>query len=58
MHHEEPNLGSYTEFVFSEDELVELELLRNQEINSFVEQGLLPKGDRWNTERREQFVFE
>lgn len=41
----------------SEDELVELELLRDEEIDAFVEEGLLSKSERWNIDRRDGYHF-
>lgn len=43
--------------MFSEDELVELEVLRDQEIDAMFDQGLLPDKDRWNLEYRRAFCF-
>lgn len=43
--------------VFTDDELVELELLRDQEIDSLVEHGLLSKEHRWNIECRKEFTI-
>ena len=37
---------------FNEDELVKLELLRDQEIDALVDHGLLPEEEWWNTECR------
>ena len=41
----------------SDDELVELEILRDAEIDAMVEQGFIPRVDRWNVELREGFSF-
>lgn len=46
------------EFVFTDDELVELELLRDQEIDTLVDTGLLSKEDRWNAECRQGFTLD
>lgn len=45
------------DFEFSNDELVELELLRDQEIDNLVDAGLLPKNHRWNPECRQGFTL-
>lgn len=42
---------------FTDDELVELELLRDQEIDSLVDAGFLSKDDRWNVECRQGFTL-
>ncbi len=42
---------------FSEEELVELEILRDQEIDAMFDQGLLPQKDRWNEGHRNGFCF-
>ncbi|KAK4693426.1 hypothetical protein P7C71_g3979, partial [Lecanoromycetidae sp. Uapishka_2] len=42
---------------FSEDELVELVLLRDEEIDAVIEKGLLSKDERWNIDRREGYQF-
>ena len=52
----EPNTQD-DDFGFTDDELVELELLRDQEIDSLVDARLLPKDDRWNPECRQGFTF-
>lgn len=43
---------------FSEEELVELEFLRDQEIDAMLEQDLLPDKNRWNEQYREGFCFD
>ena len=43
--------------VFTDDEIVELELLRDQEIDCLIDNGLLPKEDRWNVDCRQGFVL-
>ncbi len=42
---------------FSEEELVELVILRDQEIDAMFDQGLLPHKDRWNEGHRNGFCF-
>ena len=42
---------------FTEDELLELELLRDQEIDAIVEAGFLDKEERWNPKYRDGFHF-
>ena len=42
---------------FDEDDLLELESLRDQEIDALVDHSLLPKDDRWNPECRNGFTF-
>lgn len=42
---------------FSENELIELELLRDEEIDALVNQGFLLKSEQWNLELRNGFVF-
>lgn len=42
---------------FSENELIELELLRDEEIDALVNQGFLLKSEQWNPELRNGFVF-
>lgn len=44
-------------FSFAEEDLIELELLRDQEIDSLVENQLLPPQERWNMELRDGFTF-
>ena len=41
----------------SEEELVELEILRDEEIDILINQGFLAKPERWNPELRNGFVF-
>ena len=45
------------DFSFTDDELVELGLLRDQEIDTLVHLGMLPKEDRWNLECRQGFTL-
>lgn len=54
---QEPETTPDDELVFTDDEIVELELLRDQEIDSLVDNGLLPKEGRWNIECREGFTL-
>ena len=42
---------------FSENELIALELLRDQEIDVMADQGIISKDERWNAERRNTFDF-
>jgi hypothetical protein len=42
---------------FSEDELIELSILRGQEIDELVEHGLLPQGSRFDEELLNTLVF-
>lgn len=42
---------------FTVDELIELELLRDQEIDALVNEGFVPHKDRWNLEHRDGFNF-
>ena len=42
---------------FTEDELSEMEFLRDQEIDAVIEAGFLGKEERWNPERRDGFHF-
>lgn len=42
---------------FTDDELVELDLLRDQEIHTLVDHGLISKEDRWNVECRQSFAL-
>ncbi len=42
---------------FSEEELVELELLHDEEIDQLVNQGFLLKSEQWNPELRNGLVF-
>lgn len=42
---------------FTEEEFIELELLRDQEIDALVENELLPSQERWNLELRDGFTF-
>lgn len=49
--------GHDDDVFFTDDELVELEFLRDQEIDGLVENGLLPKEDRWNVECRQCFTL-
>lgn len=43
---------------FTEDELIELEFLRDQEIDSMIDDNLLSCNERFNTELRDGFRFE
>ena len=43
---------------FTDDDLIELELLRDQEIDALVNQGFLPAVDQWNPEMRSGLVFQ
>lgn len=42
---------------FSEEELIELEILRDEEIDTLVNQGYLVRSEQWNPEFRNGFVF-
>lgn len=42
---------------FNEEELVELEILRDQEIDAMFDQGLLLQKGRWNEGHRNGFCF-
>ena len=42
---------------FAEEDVVELELLRDQEIDALINHELLPSHERWNTELRHGFTF-
>lgn len=42
---------------FAEEDVVELELLRDQEIDALINNELLPSHERWNTELRDGFTF-
>ena len=42
---------------FSEEELIELEILRDEEIDALVKQGFLTKSEQWNPQLRNGFVF-
>lgn len=58
VHDQEPKPNTQDDgFFFTDDELVELELLRDQEIDSLVDAGLLFKEDRWNDECRQGFTL-
>lgn len=41
----------------TEDECIELELLRDQEIDALIENELLPEQERWKLELRNGFMF-
>lgn len=42
---------------FSEDDIIELELLRDEEIDSLVYRNLIPRKDQWNPTLRSLIVF-
>ncbi len=46
-----------TPMTFDEDELVELELLRDEEIDVLVDRGLISSNNRWNPKYRKGFTF-
>ena len=48
---------AYDLMTFDDDDLVELQLLRDQEIDALAHQGLISKEDRWNPEHRLGFTF-
>ncbi len=54
---QEPESGIHNDLGFTDDELVELELLRDQEIDTLVNHGLVPEEERWNVERRRGFTL-
>ena len=53
----ESKLSLHIDPDFSQDELVELEFLRDEEIDAFVVQEFLPQEERWNVDRRDGFHF-
>ncbi len=46
-----------TPMTFDEDELVELELLRDEEIDVLVDRGLISSNNRWNPKYRKGFTL-
>ena len=54
---QEPESAIHNDWVFTDDELVELELLRDQEIDMLVDHGLIPNEDRFNVEFRKDFTL-
>ncbi|MCJ1270345.1 hypothetical protein MMC22_010241 [Lobaria immixta] len=42
---------------FTDDDRIELELLRDQEIDALVEEALIPEEERWNVEMRNGFIL-
>lgn len=43
---------------FTDDDLIELELLRDQEVDVLVDQGFLPAAEQWNPKMRSGLVFQ
>lgn len=49
--------SKYAEFFAEDDTILQLELSRNQEIDSLVDRGRLSKEERWKLDRREIVRF-
>ena len=56
-HGEQSKPTDHDRYIFNDDELIELEMLRDQEIDALVSNGLLSEEERWDNERRNSLHF-